>query len=190
MDDPIDKYENNEKPSNKTSRLAIAPFLLAILLITIGAFYIGGRNLNRLVYAPMEKMRACGDNMSQLRSALRDYASNNSGRLPTGSRWCDILREEMKVSQGTFICQTSNIQVGQSSYALNQNIAGMKLTEIPRDVVLLFESTPGWNQTGGPELIRSDNHIVAQSERFNVILIRDRVVGYSKGYENELRWKP
>ncbi|HIJ71213.1 MAG TPA: hypothetical protein HPP87_07600 [Planctomycetes bacterium] len=34
----------------------------------------------------------------------------------------------------------------------------MKLDELPQDVVLLFETAPGWNEVGGPELLTTKNH--------------------------------
>ncbi len=41
-----------------------------------------------------------------------------------------------------------------SDYAMNPNCT----PDSPPDMVLLFESRPGWNQHGGPELFTFDNH--------------------------------
>jgi len=44
----------------------------------------------------------------------------------------------------------------QCSYAINPNA---KLDcRFPAKTVLLFESNPGWNQSGGPELSTTPNH--------------------------------
>ena len=46
----------------------------------------------------------------------------------------------------------------ESNYAFNKNLIGKKCTEIPPDVVVLFEAKAGWNQFGGPEILTTENH--------------------------------
>ncbi|MCI0498825.1 MAG: hypothetical protein L0Y36_03965 [Planctomycetales bacterium] len=40
---------------------------------------------------------------------------------------------------------------------MNENIPA-DANDLPPDLVLLFESAPGWNQTGGPEDVVTDRH--------------------------------
>ena len=49
------------------------------------------------------------------------------------------LVEEVDVPPGSFICRVSGAKKGESSYALNKNAAGKKVSELPGDMVLLFE---------------------------------------------------
>ena len=62
------------------------------------------------------------------------------------------LVNELDVSLENFVCPCYRGQAVKSTYALNENAAGRLFSEIPDDMVLFFESKPGWNQIGGPEL--------------------------------------
>jgi len=71
----------------------------------------------------------------------------------------------------------------RSHYAMNP-ACGPKS---PRDVVLLFESKPGWNQYGGPELFTFDNH----DPKGGCVLLNDGTVKFIRTEEElkQLRWK-
>ena len=104
---------------------------------------------------------ACGANIRVLGRAMMIYANDNDGNYPTASKWCDLLTEYSDteysdyVNEKKFQCQAAS--EGPCNYAMNKNIE--KLGEdIPPDIVLLFESPPGWNQSGGPELLTTENH--------------------------------
>ena len=49
---------------------------------------------------------------------------------------------------GCFLCLKD--KTGPCSYALNESIPA-DANELPGDLVILFESAPGWNQTGGAD---------------------------------------
>jgi hypothetical protein len=72
-----------------------------------------------------------------------------------------------------------------SDYAMNPNCRGRE--ESPRDMVFLFESKPGWNQHGGPELFRFDNH----DPKGGLVLLNDGTVKFIRTEEElkQLRWK-
>jgi hypothetical protein len=57
----------------------------------------------------------------------------------------------------------------------------------PPDMVLLFETTAGWNQHGGPELFTFDNH----NPRGGLVLLNDGTVKFIRTEEElkQLRWK-
>ena len=48
-------------------------------------------------------------------------------------------------------------KTGPCNYAMNENIPA-DANDLPDDLVLLFESTPGWNQTGGVDDVVTDRH--------------------------------
>jgi prepilin-type processing-associated H-X9-DG protein len=48
-------------------------------------------------------------------------------------------------------------KTGPCSYAMNDNIPA-DANDLPPDLVLLFESTPGWNQVGGADDVITDRH--------------------------------
>ncbi len=63
---------------------------------------------------------------------------------------CMIIRFEF----ATPVRQAQPVDTWISDYAMNPNCR----EDSPKDVVFLFESKPGWNQHGGPELFTFDNH--------------------------------
>jgi len=51
----------------------------------------------------------------------------------------------------------------------------------------MFETHPGWNQVGGPEILTTDNH---QGDGCNVVFV-DTHVEFVKARDIEyLKWKP
>jgi hypothetical protein len=87
------------------------------------------------------------------------YANKNDGILPADTL-CDTLLSAFgkQVEAGMLRCPASDAEEGQCSYALNAAAVGKSLDALPSDMVLFFESKPGWNQVGGPELLTTDNH--------------------------------
>jgi hypothetical protein len=70
-----------------------------------------------------------------------------------------------------------------STYAMNPNCR----KDSPPDTVFLFESKPGWNQHGGPELFMFDNH----DPKGGLVLLNDDKVRFIRTEEElkQLRWK-
>jgi hypothetical protein len=125
----------------------------------------------------------CSHNIVQLGRAMLYYAGHSDWRLPTQDRWCDLLVEHAEASKDIFICPGSHEEVGESSYALNENIV-----EVPDsgDIVLLFESIPGWNQFGGPELLSTENH---NGEGCNIVFCDSHGEFVRKERLGELKWE-
>lgn len=67
--------------------------------------------------------------------------------LPDADRWCDLLKDDP---------ETSKVFPFDSDmpFAMNEHLSEME-GDIPADMVVLFETMPGWNLTGGPELAKS-----------------------------------
>jgi hypothetical protein len=70
-----------------------------------------------------------------------------------------------------------------SDYAMNSNCRDGS----PDDMVFLFESKPGWNQHGGPELFAFDNH----EPRGGCVLLSDGTVKFirTEAGLHALRWR-
>ena len=71
----------------------------------------------------------------------------------------------------------------KADYAMNSNCREGS----PDDMVFLFESKPGWNQHGGPELFTFDNH----DPKGGCVLLNDGTVKFIRTEEelHALRWK-
>ena len=97
----------------------------------------------------------CRANLFGISKAIYIYANNDeSGRIPTPDRWCDLLIQGNYASEKQFLCPSSDAVRGECSYAINKNMAGKKIIEeIPQDVVLLFETNFGKNPLGRQGLL-------------------------------------
>jgi hypothetical protein len=96
----------------------------------------------------------CGANLKGLGMAIHAYAQDNSGEYPTVDRWCDLLVQHAKVPGKSFICRGSDSRLGESSYAINKNLAGRRVSDVAGDVVLLFETNFGRTSAGRNSLLR------------------------------------
>ncbi len=95
------------------------------------------------------------NNLKQITLAMHLYADASDGALPEAGNWCDALTPYVGGRTTVFRSAADpNLGPGNSSsYAFNSNVAGQKLTEVPPDTVLVFETEfAGWNSVGGPEL--------------------------------------
>ena len=162
--------------------------LAALFLIIAGCLFLGRvvvettRPVVKRAYPP-----TCGTNLSGLGKAMQIYAADFNDSLPPGDRWCDLLIACCEVPPRILVCPKSHVTDGQSSYAMNANIAGWKQDRLPRDVVLLFESKPGWNQVGGPELLSTENH---KGKGCYVVFADGHVEFVERDQLAKLRWDP
>jgi len=126
----------------------------------------------------------CTTNMSGLGKAMLIYANDYDDKYPTGSKWCDLLVEHAAVDRRSFRCRGA--AEGPCNYAMNENVAELG-TSAPPDMVLLFETHPGWNQVGGPEILTTENH---QDDGCNVLFVDGHVEFVKKNALNSRHWKP
>lgn len=129
--------------------LSTAGILICIVSVTIITF--GVIQIRALFYQVW-----CARGLEGFGPTMILYANDNDGKYPTSDKWCDLLLQGDYVTKEQFKCPRD--QKGPCSYAINKNIVGMKLSDVPSDCVVLFESTPGWNQVGGPEILTTENH--------------------------------
>jgi prepilin-type processing-associated H-X9-DG protein len=90
----------------------------------------------------------CLHNMSILGNAIYMYTSDYDGQYPNADKWCDLLVMNYEVKLEYLVCKGSDAKIGESSYALNKNIAGKNSSEIPENTVLLFETNFGKDPLG------------------------------------------
>jgi prepilin-type processing-associated H-X9-DG protein len=126
----------------------------------------------------------CGNNMTGLGKGILIYAADFQERFPEPNKWCDLLIDKEDFSRNQFRCKSYGYKSDQlwSSYAINPNCNA----HCPNDVVLMFETKPGWNQYGGPELLTLDNH----NGKGANILFNDGFVKYIRKKDiGKLKWK-
>lgn len=124
----------------------------------------------------------CDTNLSNLGKSMLAYANDHEGRFPTPSKWCDLLIQETGVSPTSFQCKGAG--EGRCNYAMNRNVEGLG-TNAPPYMVLLFETYPGWNQVGGPEVLTTKNH---GGDRCNVVFVDGHVEFVKPAALDRLRW--
>lgn len=95
----------------------------------------------------------CAKNLRLAVEAALAYQQEHQ-KLPAEDNWCDSLKPYIK-KDTVFECTTDDI--GPCSYAMNAGIPD-DTSDLPPDMVLLFESAPGWNRTGGPTDVVTDRH--------------------------------
>jgi prepilin-type processing-associated H-X9-DG protein len=86
---------------------------------------------------------ACASNLSGLGKSLQMYAATHHDKLPVASKWCDLLVTYADTSTGQFCCLAYEPCHGESAYALNKFVADANLTQLPPNVVLVFETDLG-----------------------------------------------
>ena len=137
----ISKY----KPYLKGTGLAVTGIAIpAVMIILIPVLAM----LLAIMMPALSKVKhvaqrvVCETNLKGLGIAMIVYANDYDEMLPT-ENWCDLLIEEADVSPKSFICPESDAIEGESSYAMNKNIAGMNLDALPANIVLFFETDKG-----------------------------------------------
>ena len=124
----------------------------------------------------------CATNMSGLAKAMLIYAKDYDNKFPAPSKWCDLLTEHCEVAPVTFCCKGA--PEGPCNYAMNKNVEELG-TNAPPDMVLLFETQPGWNQSGGPEILSTDNH---QGDGCNIVFVDSHIEFVRTKDLKNLRW--
>jgi hypothetical protein len=101
--------------------------------------------------------------------------------LPWPRRGARRRRVEEAEKNGQYRCPSAG--AGRCHYAMNPDCR----PNSPPDTVLLFETSAGWNQHGGPELFTFDHH----DPRGGYVLLNDGTVKFirTEGELKQLCWK-
>lgn len=122
----------------------------------------------------------CMANMRSLAIACILYTDDN-GTWPDKTNWCDSAKFYLG-DEDIFQCYIDKI--GPCSYAMNVHIP-VDAEELPGDLVLLFESAPGWNRVGGIDDVVTDRH---ERPGANIAFADGRVEFVEAAKIAELRW--
>ena len=167
----------------KGTGLAVTGIALPVVLVSVVAMLMG------ILMPALARTRqiafrmVCGQNMSGLGKAMLIYANDYDDIFPTSSKWCDLLIEHADVTPAMFRCRGA--YEGPCNYAMNKNMENFDKGNAPPDMVVLFETHPGWNQVGGPEILTTENH---QGDGCNV-LFADNTVRFVKTKDiHKLKW--
>ena len=121
-----------------------------------------------------------GGDLKGLCTSFICYANDNNDYLPDAQRWSDILIEEDWLYPEYFVD-------GKTKYAMNINASGMKVSDLPEDMVLLFEAKGPKNLSGGPELIMTQKYKwPGCAVQFGFIV--DKIEFIKKKDAHNLRW--
>jgi len=125
----------------------------------------------------------CTANMSGLGTAMLIYANDYDDKFPKQTEWCDLLMKYTEVPLAGFRCRGA--LEGPCNYAMNKNLENFDKGDTPPDMVALFETHPGWNQVGGPEILTVDNH---QGLGCNVLFTDNSVRFIKTRNLHKLKW--
>jgi len=131
--------------------------LVIATVLVVGAFVLA---IGRVAYLRINPPRqlasrvVCGTNVSGIGKALNVYVIDTERDiLPTN--WCDALVKYDYTSWKQFICKRSDAIAGESSYALNKYILDKEFSQLPDDVVFIFETDFGKDPNGRGEPLRN-----------------------------------
>jgi len=120
----------------------------------------------------------CAANLKQIAIMIQMYADDYDGQYPIADRWCDLL-EPYSANEKIFVCPS--VKKGRCHYAINP----IAEPNSPPDMVLIFETYPGWNQAGGPEILTTENH---NGEGCNILFVDSHVQFVRTEDLDDLKW--
>jgi len=158
----------------------IAVLMLPILAAILFPVFARARDASR--------QTVCLSNVKQLSTAVHMYMADNDDRFPLAENWTDALQPYVKRPQ-IWTCPSEKSK--QPSYAMNGRLDGMRQRDVAMvaQTVMLFESVPGKNQAGGPEL-----ELLPSPPRHlrchNVGFVDGHVRGVEESSISSLNWDP
>ncbi|MHC4232992.1 MAG: hypothetical protein ACYSUS_09030 [Planctomycetota bacterium] len=129
-------------------------------------------------------LNLCKSNVHHLYLSLLSYADDHDNNWPTQDSWCaSLLNEDEDIK---YILKCHGDKQGLYSYAINSEVLKLKPNDLPSNIVVLFESIPGGYQTGGSDLLTTENH----QNRGCVVVFGDGHVEFVlKDKIENLKWK-
>jgi len=169
----------------KGKGLAISGICISAVMFIVFLGIAAGLLLPALAKAKDKKQNSdCVSNVKQVGLAIRLYADENEGKCPQAADWCDAITPNLA---GKHVFQCPQRSGNQGAFAFNAKLAGKTLSAIPPDTVMIFESSGGWNFTGGAEnVIQRPPHGRTLVFGFADGSVRE----VNKEELKELRWEP
>ncbi len=178
----FDQREQMNRPVRTAHSYIEVLFTMACIL-TLSTMYVYH---TRSVPEQAKKLK-CKSNMIRLHQAILIYSQNYQGnKYPPPYKWCDSLIKAGAHSDdlSIFVCPSAKPSeyTEKCHYAINPNAEPHSST----DMVLLFETKEGWNQSGGPELLNFDNHL---GNDCCILLNNGSVEFIDPNHADTLKWK-
>lgn len=169
------------------SGIALAGTIVSGVFLLIVPFMLAAMLLPALAKAKQKAQTInCVNNMKQLALAVRIYSGDNKDQFPPAATWCDAIQSKAG-SERIFQCPAADDKAQRCHYAFNARLAGLDVSKVAPDTVLIFETGGGWNLSGGPELMLDHSR---HGRVFVVALADGSVQQINESRLNTLRWDP
>lgn len=127
-------------------------------------------------------------NLRRLGQAVRFYQNDNGGKFPPEEKWCATLRPNLGARADQILRRPGNPPGAECGYGYNAAVAGLTITEVNPETVVIFElETAGCNVSGGEELLR---HPSNPRDYVFVITAAGSIKPFASTNLTALRWKP
>ena len=141
------------------------------------------------------RQEVIGSKLKTLYRTITEYSEIHDGYLPDADEWCNLLTKyDRNLPMDTFKYPSGKF--GVFIFAFNKNLNGLRLEDIPNNVVLLFEvdhslyskiqNSGACNLAGKAELLK----VPCENKQSFFVLFADGTTHNSRNIINELRWKP
>jgi len=165
------------------------------LFLMVGLAFL----LNSFLLKPLSKVKAkaqnqiCQNRLMALWTAARFYSVNGIDQLPMKESWCDAIKTGVAGANGYESNPGRAYQCPDGSsdkpchYAFNAKLSGLQWSKVNPNAVVFFETSGGWNVSGGAELML----VHSRHDGSFMILFADGHVGQlaASQFQN-LRWEP
>lgn len=169
----------------KGKGLAIAGICVSAVMFIVFLAVAAGLLLPALAKAKYQEQNSdCVSNVKHVCLAIRLFADENEGKCPQAANWCDAITQNLA---GKHVFQCPQRAGSDGAFAFNAKLAGKTLSAIPPDTVMIFESSKGWNFTGGADDVTQRP---PHGRNFVFGFADGSVREINKEELKELRWEP
>ena len=146
----IQTKSQEQKP--KTSKSAIIKIFAGVIIVFLIPAILWPAFMHVREYS---RRTRCAEQLRQFGRLMLVYDGGNGEIRPTADKWCDLFVKYLEVRPEEFICKGSDAKIGESSYAVNKNVADKTNSQISINVVSLFETDFGITTAGRQELLQN-----------------------------------
>lgn len=97
---------------------------------------------------------SCSSSVKQIDTAVLKYCGKHDGHFPPVTEWNNVIPRRYR----RILRDCPKARSSKPVYAMNAKLEGLTVSSVhePAHTVLVFESRPGENLSGGPELLPSE----------------------------------